>query len=382
MSDSSQAAPVAVIAWGEPAAAGANAPRAPTPQSRAQAQAALEAGGVIALPTETVYGLAVRGDDARALAKLRAIKSRESSQALTWHVGDARALDRLPRVSPMVRRLMERYWPGPLTLVLPCVPRGLEGAAQDGWIGVRQPAHSSTADWLAGLPFPVVATSANRRGLAALSDAAAIAREFAGELDLVLDGGTPRLGEASLVLKLGPRHFDVLRPGLIDLPKLRDTAGLRITFVCTGNTCRSPMAAALANFALSRRLDVPAQRLSEFGFEVGSVGVAAGFDAPIARHAAVVLEELDKSMARAAREHRAQPAIPEDLAAADRVYALTGSHLEVLRSMLPPGRARHTELLDPSGADVPDPIGSDLSEYRRCRDHLAQLVERRLEEWA
>jgi len=382
MSDSSRAAQVAVLPWGEPAGLGVNQPRPPSREERARAAAVLEAGGVVALPTETVYGLAVRGDQAQALARLRAIKSRDAAQALTWHIGTLRALERLPRVSPMARRLAERYWPGPLTLVLPGVPRGLEGAAQDDWIGVRLPAQLCSASFLADLPFPVVASSANRRGSPALAGAAAIAAEFAGELDLVLDGGAPRLGEPSLVLKLGPGHFEILRPGLIDLHKLRETAGLRICFVCTGNTCRSPMAAALARHFLSRRLGIRAQRLGEFGFELSSAGVAASFDTPIARNAAEVLDELDAELGRDARTHSAQPAIPEEMARADRVYALTQTHLEVLRSMLPPDRTRHVELLDPDGGDVPDPIGSNLAEYRRCRDQLAQLVERRLDEWA
>ena len=371
-----------MVAWGEPGAAHASQPRVPSQEERDRASALLESGAVIALPTETVYGLAVRGDHPQALARLRAIKARDSSQALTWHIGKPADLERVGRISPLVRRLAERYWPGPLTLVIPGVPPGMEGAAQNGWIGVRLPAHTTTASWLAHLPFPVVASSANRRGEPALSDAASIAREFAGEIALVLDGGAPRLAEPSLVLRVGPAHFEVLRPGLLDLKRLRETAGLRMVFVCTGNTCRSPMAATLARHALAQRLQVSAQRIRDFGFEVSSAGVAANYGAPIAQNALEVLTELAPELGRDARDHRAQAAIPEDMATADRVYALTQSHLDALRAMLPPGRAKHTQLLDPDGGDVPDPIGSNLAEYRHCRDHLAQLIERRLDEWA
>ena len=382
MNDSSQTLPVAVVPWGEPGAPHGSQPRPPSQEERERATALLEAGGVLAIPTETVYGLAVRGDQAQALARLRAIKSRETAQALTWHIGSHDALKLLGSVSPMVWRLAQRYWPGPLTLVVPGVPRGLEAAAQDGWIGVRLPAHTTSADWIAHLPFPLVATSANRRGKAELADAASIAREFAGEVELVLDGGPPRLAEPSLVLRVGPGKFEVLRPGLLDLNRLRETAGLRIVFVCTGNTCRSPMAAALAQHALAKRLQVPARRVGDFGFEIFSAGLAANFGAPIAQNALEVLTELTPELGRSAREHRAQAAIPEEIGRADRVYALTSGHLDVMRSMLPPGRAKHTELLDPDGGDVPDPIGSNLAEYRRCRDQLAELIERRLDEWA
>ncbi len=382
MNDSSRTVPVAVVPWGEPTAAAGSQPRVPTQEERERAAALLEAGRVIAMPTETVYGLAVRGDNREALTRLRAIKSREAAQALTWHIGQLKDLDRVGRVSPMVRRLAERYWPGPLTLVIPGVPRGLEAAATDGWIGVRLPAHTTTANWLVQLPFPVVATSANRRAKVAISDAASIAQEFAGEVELVLDGGPPRLGEPSLVLRVGPGHFEILRAGLLDLKRLRETAGLRMVFVCTGNTCRSPMAAALAKHLLAKRLQVPARRIGEFGFEISSAGVAAGFGAPMTPNALEVLRELAPELARGAREHRSQTAIPEEIVRADRVYALTSNHLEVLRAMLPPGRAKHTELLDPDGGDVPDPIGSNLAEYRRCRDQIVKLIERRLDEWA
>ncbi|MBK8179518.1 MAG: Sua5/YciO/YrdC/YwlC family protein [Planctomycetes bacterium] len=330
-------------------------------------------GGVVAVPTETVYGLAARADLPSAVERLRGIKDRSPGQALTWHVGSLRPLEQDElrwRLSPMARRLAQRYWPGPLTLVLPGVPRGLEAAAQDGWIGVRLPAHAATAELLDSLPFPVVATSANRRGRPALADPQAIAREFAGEVELVLDSGPPRLGESSAVLRLGPGHFELLRPGLVDLEHLRRTAGLRIVFVCTGNTCRSPMACVQATQALARRLEVPRTRIGEFGFEISSSGVAASGGGRIARHALEVLGELGPEYERLAREHRTEPAIPEDLLEADRIYALTNSHLEILRAMLPPARAKHLALLDPSGRDVPDPIGSDLSEYRQCRGPL------------
>ncbi|HUR29286.1 MAG TPA: L-threonylcarbamoyladenylate synthase [Planctomycetota bacterium] len=382
MNDSSRTLPAAVVPWGEHSAAQAAEPRSPSAEERARATQLLEAGRVLAIPTETVYGLAVRGDLPEAVARLRAIKSREATQALTWHIGKLSDVERVGRVSPMVLRLAERYWPGPLTLVIPGIPPGLQDAASDGWIGVRLPAHATTTAWLAELPFPVVATSANRRGKKPFADAASIAREFAGEVELVLDGGAPRLAEPSLVLRVGPKHFEILRSGLIDLKRLRETAGLRLMFVCTGNTCRSPMAATLAQHALAQRLQIPPRRLGDFGFTVSSAGVAANFGAPMAANAVEVLKELAPELARSAREHRAHAAIPEELVRADRVYALTASHLDVLRSMLPPGRVRHTDLLDPDGNDVPDPIGANVSEYRRCRDHLARIIDRRLDEWA
>jgi protein-tyrosine phosphatase len=188
----------------------------------------------------------------------------------------------------------------------------------------------------------------------------------------------PRLGEASAVLRLGPGHFELLRPGLIDIEQLRRTAGLRIGFVCTGNTCRSPMAEGLARDLLSRRLEVPPERLGEFGFEVSSMGVLGGSGAPPSEHGVETLAARGIDIST----HRSSPAVPQDIKALDLVLALTASHLDSLRLLMPPGGTRHCELLDPDGGDVPDPIGGSREDYERTADRIQKALERRLDDWA
>ncbi len=349
----------------------------PSRAVRRRIAAALEAGELVALPTETVYGLAARADLPAAVERLRALKGRDPALALTWHVGTREALERFPRPSAMARRLAQRYWPGPLTLVLPGVPPGLDLAAKDGWTGVRLPAWLPTSRMLADLPFPIVATSANPSGQPPLLDAEAVDAVFGTELALVLDGGRPRLGEASVVLKLGPGHFELLRAGILDLEALRATAGLSIGFVCTGNTCRSPMAEGIARDLLARALAVGRERLGEFGFSVRSMGVLAGSDAPPAAHAVELLAKDDIDISG----HRSRLALPEEIAALDRVYAFSPRHLEALRLLLPPGGAKHCELLDPLGEEVPDPIGGPAQEYEKAAAAIRRMVERRLPEW-
>lgn len=341
-------------------------------------RALLSAGELVALPTETVYGIAARADGEAALARLREVKGRPPRMALTWHVGAHSALERFGRVSPLALRLARRYWPGPLTLVLPGVPAGLERIAEGGWTGVRLPAHAGTAGLLAELDFPVVLSSANRHGGAPLCVADAVEREFGADLALVADGGPARLGEGSSVLRVGPGHFELLRTGLHTLEQLRAVAGLRIAFVCTGNTCRSPMAEGLARAHLSRRLGVKPARLSEFGFGLRSMGVFATAGAGASPHAVSALAERGIDLAG----HRSSPAILEDVLAQDRVYCLTASHREALRLLLPPGKDAHVSLLDPEGRDVPDPFGGTLEEYARCARRIEELVELRLDEWA
>ena len=352
-------------------------PKAPVRAARLAARKALEAGELIALPTETVYGIAARADDEAALERLRSLKGRPAGQALTWHIGDPGALGRFERTSPLASRLIRRYWPGPLTLVLPGAARGVEALAADGWTGVRLPAHAGTAQWLAKLPFPVAASSANLHGRPPLADAAALEAEFGADLALVLDGGPPRMGESSTVLKVGPGHFDLLREGLIDIERLRETAGLSIGFVCTGNTCRSPMAEGIARSLAARSLAVPPDRLSEFGFQFSSMGVFAGAGAPVSENSVRALAQQDIDIS----QHLSRPVTLAAIAALDRVYALTRSHLDALRAALPPGADRHCDLLDPEGRDVPDPIGGSLADYEETRDRIRAAIEARADDW-
>ncbi len=354
----------------------------PTRELRHRVRACLAQGDVVALPTETVYGLAVRADDAEAVARLRALKGRDSVAGLTWVVARRDAVEPFEALRPLVRRLVTRYWPGPLTLVLSGIPEGLELVAEDGWTGVRLPAHEATRGLLATLDFPVVLTSANRHGERAATRAGEVAEVFGDALALVVDGGAARLGEASGVLRVGPGCFELEREGLLPLADLKRVAGLSIGFVCTGNTCRSPMAVGLSLDLLRRRLGARghdgAPDVEDFGFTLRSMGVAAGPGSPVSEHALDVLAARGIDLSG----HRTSAAVPEKLRDLDRVYCLTQSHLDAVRGLLPPGRPRHVELLDPEGHDVPDPIGGSRSLYERCAELILRAIESRAEDWA
>ncbi|MCB9916377.1 MAG: threonylcarbamoyl-AMP synthase [Planctomycetes bacterium] len=343
-----------------------------------EALAVLAEGRLVALPTETVYGLAARADSAEALERLAAIKGRPSDIAWTWHVGSLEALARYPHAGAHVHRLAERYWPGPLTLVLPGVPRGLELAARGGWTGVRFTAEPFALALCKRADFPIVMTSANRHGQPPAVCVDDLAQLDPALLDLVIDGGRTRLQEASTILRVGRGRFELLREGLHDLEALRRTSGRRLGFACTGNTCRSPMAEALARHLLAERLECEPARLGDMGFELRSMGVFASCGARASAHAVEVLAERGVDLAG----HRSSPALPEVVAELDEVLCMTHAHLEALAMLLPPGKDGHLRLLDPEERDVPDPIGGTLADYRRCADHIEASLRAHLDRWA
>jgi protein-tyrosine phosphatase len=342
-----------------------------------EAREVLASGGLVAMATETVYGIAARADLPAALERLAALKGRASEQAFTWHVASPAPLRAFQELPATIERLASRYWPGPLTLVLRGVPPGLERVARGGWTGIRLPAHESTRAVLEACPFPVVMTSANVTGEPPLVAGAAVHATFQERVDLVLDAGTARIGESSTVLRLGRGEFEVLREGLITIADLRRAAGLALAFVCTGNTCRSPMAEGLARKLIAERLGTDPSRVGEFGFEVLSAGVQANVGLPAAGAAVEVLrgEGIDLS------SHWSRPASLELMASLDRIYGMTRAHVDALAMTLPPLKQPELDVLDPEGVDIPDPIGGSEADYRDCAARIRAALERRVEQW-
>lgn len=188
----------------------------------------LEQGALVAIPTETVYGLAARADLPESVARVFALKGRPASNPLIVHLPSMNALTAwTPALESRAQRLVDAFWPGPLTLVLPALPgvSRVITAGQDS-VALRLPAHPQCRALLETLGRALVAPSANRFMAVSPTTAEHVAEGFAGEDLLVLDGGACTVGLESTILAVLPGEpARLLRPGTLDVARLEAVLG-------------------------------------------------------------------------------------------------------------------------------------------------------------
>ncbi len=176
---------------------------AASPAAAGEAARCLAGGGLVAFPTETVYGLGADATQPEAIARLYRAKGRPSFNPLIAHVPDRAGAERIGRFNEDARKLADVFWPGPLTLVLPktpdCPVADLATAGLDT-VAVRMPAHGVARDILRELGRPVVAPSANRSGHVSPTTAAHVESDLAGRIDLIVDGGPVPVGVESTIV--------------------------------------------------------------------------------------------------------------------------------------------------------------------------------------
>lgn len=195
------------------------------------AVACLSAGGLVAFPTETVYGLGADARNGQAVARLYAAKGRPAFNPLIAHVADLAAARALGRFDDAAERLAAAFWPGPLTLVLPkaagCPVSDLALAGLDS-VAVRVPAHPLAHELLTAFGAPVVAPSANRSGHVSPTSAAHVLGDLRGRIDLILDGGPCTVGVESTIVACLERPT-LLRPGGVAREHIERVLGCALT---------------------------------------------------------------------------------------------------------------------------------------------------------
>jgi len=207
-----------------------------------QARLLLEKGELVAIPTETVYGLAGNGLDENAVARIFAVKNRPYFDPLILHIGLLDQLEDLVELVPHSLDMLSRVcWPGPLTLLLPRTPK-IPDLVTSGLprVAVRMPAHPIALDLLRGLDFPLAAPSANPFGYISPTRPEHVARQLGEQISFILDGGVCQVGIESTIIGLEGEDLVIYRPGGLTPERLCELFPGKVRYAYPEGTSQAP----------------------------------------------------------------------------------------------------------------------------------------------
>ncbi|MDO9067068.1 MAG: L-threonylcarbamoyladenylate synthase [Deltaproteobacteria bacterium] len=327
---------------------------------------ALNRGEVMAFPTDTVYGLGCRADLPQAVKKIYRLKGRNFSKPLILFIKDHKELTGIVRQVPeYAGKLIDSYWPGPLTMVFPASDRVKKwGLDKNGTIGIRLPKHKALQAILEQLNCPLATTSANVSGAAESCNAGQVMESFKDPVELILDGGELPRCRPSTVLDLSREHPVILRRGDIGRRELSDLLQLpvkqdkvEVLFICTGNTCRSPMAEGYLKHILPKQWK---DRVT-----VRSCGTRALPGMPATDKG----QETAKKCGFDLSGHHSRTLTDSLMKQSDIIIALEEGHRQDAGKLFPKAQV---DLLSVDG--VADPIGGTLDDYART----LELIKREM----
>lgn len=356
------------------------------PVAVARAVETLRSGSLVVLPTETLYALAAAADRRPAVEMLRKIKHLEAFPGWVLHLGRPSHITQwVQQANRVLNRLIDKLWPGPLAIRMAIDEAGRrplqellgeqtfkETIDRVSTVTFRCPDHPLTRSVIEELQVPLIMIGvkpgdAGRELQTALSDT---------QLPplLAIDAGPGRYRGSSTLVEVTGSRWKILRPGAIAERTIRRVMERTIIFVCSGNTCRSPMAEQIAKLILSRRLGVPPTELNELGWNIISAGMHATSGSPATSEARSVIEEMGGFLLT----HRSRAVTADLLLRADLVLTMTEALKQEILDTLP-SLAGKVSRLDPE-SDVIDPIGGPIDVYRQTAQRIQHLVEKRVEE--
>jgi L-threonylcarbamoyladenylate synthase len=324
-------------------------------------------GGLVIFPTETVYGIAVDMSNEDAVNRLKKIKQRDDGKPFSILVPQRGLISNYTSSSDTaIYKLIDTYWPGPLTLVVPA-----KGTSETTY-GVRMPDHPVALKLIQEAQCSVIAPSANVQDKQPPSTCEEALRDLDGLVDIAIDAGQTRFGAGSTVVDVTSKEVKVLREGVIKEEFIKEAVNKKtILFVCTGNSCRSVMAEYLLKDCFKD---------NKTNLEISSAGTSVFLRAGASKDTLSVLREDGIE----AIEHASQPINTILLKQADLIFVMTAGHRQQVLERVPSVEKRIYLLKefanipsDMSGhMDIPDPMGRDYAAYKECKAVIKQAVQK------
>src|SRR3989338_1582432 len=324
-----------------------------------EVSAQLAQGKIVAFPTETVYGIGVSASHPEAVKRLRQLKERKNEQPLTYHIGNLGALERLNIIqSQAFKFLADQLWPGPVTF--------LALNQKEEKIGIRYPKNIIACELVNLSGELVVATSANRTGKKSPKTVAEVLEHFPNEIDVVVDGGNCEFGQDSTIVDTAQTPPVIVREG-VWADRVKETIGKikdgkytrkRILIVCTGNTCRSPMAEGWL------RAEIRHHKLAD-QIKVASCGIYArdGHGASMEAVLCLKNDEIDFE------DFKTRMCRREDVLMSDLVLVMSDEHAKFISNLCPEVRDK-IKLLN-----IADPMGLSMQYYEKSYQTIKEKMK-------
>ena len=352
-------------------------------------------GELIALPTETTYIACASVLHPAVVAKLAALHADDRSQRLTLLVKNKEeALDYLPSLSATAHRLLKRCWLGPVTFAFPFDQATQLGNSsliesfsgdvrdhllRDEQLWLRAP-HSNLMQYVLHLSNAPVVMLELAKPHAESSDSLVITAEevsaaYPDVFAVIINNGAARYQQSPTVVLIQDDQFSLLQSGIVSEHIIKQLACEMYLFVCTGNTCRSPMAEGMFRKIMSDRLHCDPNALVDRGVIAASAGLAAAIGAAASPETVQIMANRGIDLS----DHASQPLTNQLLDQANYIYTMTHQHRRSILAERPELKQR-VEVLSRNGSDISDPIGGGMQEYVKCEYEIEQHLQSILKE--